>query len=146
MESITLKLSPDMIAAIRLAAADDDVTTGQIVREALTRELRRRQVAKTAVRPDEQLVAPLRTLLADDFAYAKSWADLQGRLAHKGYVLAEAGGGLILQDQATGARICKGSDLGYGYAALMRKFSAPFPGHAHRWLFDRVREARAPPH
>jgi hypothetical protein len=144
MESVTLKISADMIAAIRQAAVEDDVTTGQIIREALTRELRRRHVAKTAVRPDEQLVAPLRALLADDFAYAKSWSDLQERLARKGHRLVEAGGGLALHDLRSGARLCKGSDLGYGYAALMRKFSAPFPGHAHHWLFDRVKQDLPP--
>jgi hypothetical protein len=146
MESVTLKLSPEMIAAIRRAAMDDDVTTGQIIREALTHELRRRQTAKTAVRPDERLVAPLRALLADDFSYALGWADLQARLSRKGYVLAEAGGGLVLQDLKAGKRICKGSDLGYGYAALMRKFNAPFPGHAHTWLFERISPEYPSPH
>jgi hypothetical protein len=146
MESVTLRLSPEMIAAVRQAAADDDVTTGQIIREALTHELRRRQAAKTAVRPDERLVAPLRALLADDFAYARGWEDLQTRLSRKGYVLAEAGGGLILQDCQSGRRICKGSDLGHGYAALMRKFKAPFPGHSHGWLFDRVIRERPSQH
>ncbi|EEW26787.1 relaxase family protein [Rhodobacter ferrooxidans] len=141
-EIVTLKLPKPMLAALRRIAAGDDVTVGQVIRDAISRDIARREKAKTPVRADERLVAPLRALLADDFAYATDWADLITRLRRKGYALAEAGGGLILQDHASGQRLCKGSELGHGYAQLLRKFDAPFPGHTHQWLLDRVR-ARA---
>ena len=59
------------------------------------------------------------------------------RLKIKGYRLAEAGGGLILQELPSGTRLCKGSELGHSYSQLSRKFSAPFPGHAHQLLLHR---------
>ena len=139
MINLCLKLPEPTLNVLRQIAAEDDVSVGQIVREFIDRELRRRAEAKTPVRADERLVAPLRALLADDFAYARDWSELQTRLSHNGYVLCEAGGGLALHDLASGRRLCKGSELGFGYASLMRKFMAPFPGHSHAWLFDRVR-------
>jgi hypothetical protein len=129
MDHVTLKLDPGVLAAVERAAADDDVSVGQLIRHAITQELRRRRTAKTAIRADERFLAPLRALLADDFAYAKDWSDLQSRLLHKGYVLAESGGGLIVLDTLS-TRICKGSEIGHGYASLLRKFDAPFPGHS----------------
>ncbi len=139
---ITIKLSQPMVAALRDLAVKEDVSVGQIVRMALEKDLQRRAAAKTPVRADERLVAPLRALLADDFAYANSWTDLTSRLAQKGYALAESGGGLILIETATGQRLCKGSELGYGYAQLLRKFDAPFPKHRHTWILDKERMLR----
>lgn len=139
---IPLKLSRATILALQQVARQDDVTVGQAIREAIARDLTRRQKAKTPIRVDERLVAPLRALLADDFAYAKNWGELQNRLRHKGYQLAEAGGGLILQT-TDGTRICKGSEIGYGYALLMRRFNAPFPGHAHQAMAFKMLAERA---
>ncbi len=140
-ETVTLKLPNATVLALHAIAAHEDVSIGQIIRDAINRDLVRREKAKTPVRADERLVAPLRALLADDFAYATSWADLQSRLHRKGYHLAEAGGGLILCEAGSGTRICKGSELGHGYAQLLRKFNAPFPGHSHTWLVDRTLHA-----
>jgi hypothetical protein len=103
------------------------------------RDVQRREKAKTPVRADERLVAPLRALLADDFAHARDWPDLQARLRQKGHRLAEAGGGLVLLDHDTGNRLCKVSELGHGYSQLLRKFDAPFPGHSHQGLLDRAK-------
>jgi hypothetical protein len=133
-------LHPATWAALEHCAAEEDVTIGQILRGAVDRDLRRRAQAKTSVvRADERLVGPLRALLADDFAYARGWDDLQARLAGKGYRLAEAGGGLILQTHATGDRVCKASELGYSYSALLRRFDCVFPGHAHVAPLRRIR-------
>ncbi len=137
MESVLVKLPAPTLDALSRIAKQDDVSVGQILRDAVNRDLRRREKAKKPVRVDERLVAPLRALLADDFAYSKSWAELQNRLAKKGYMLREAGGGLCLHS-TNGNRVCKGSDLGYGYASLLRKFQHPFPGHRHKWLSERV--------
>jgi hypothetical protein len=136
-----IRLDPAVWAALERIASDEDVTVGHIIRGAITRDLRRRTEAKTPVRADERLVAPLRALLADDFAYAKGWSDLQARLDAKGYRLAEAGGGLILQDRQTGARLCKASELGYSYSALLRRFDCVFPGHSHSAPLRRIRGA-----
>lgn len=135
----SVTLHPATWAALEKIAIEEDVTVGQIIRDALDRDLRRRAQAKTPVRADERLVAPLRALLADDFAFARGWADLQARLAAKGYRLAESGGGLILQSHATAERICKASELGYSYSALLRRFDTVFPGHAHSAPLRRIR-------
>jgi hypothetical protein len=134
-----IRLDPAVWDALHRIAAEEDVTIGQIIREAITRDLRRRAEAKTPVRADERLVAPLRALLADDFAFAAGWGDLQSRLARKGYRLAEAGGGLVLQAVDSGERLCKASELGYSYSALLRRFDCVFPGHAHTAPLRRIR-------
>ncbi len=135
----SLRLDPAVWSILERIAAVDDVSVGQIIRDAVNRDIRRRAEAKTPVRADERLVAPLRALLADDLAYAQSWEDLQARLLVKGYRLAEAGGGLILQADATGDRLCKASELGYSYSALLRRFDCVFPGHAHTAPLRRIR-------
>lgn len=134
-----IRLAPAVWAALERIAADADVTIGQIIRGAIDRDIRRRAEAKTPVRADERLVASLRALLADDFASAKGWGDLQSRVSAKGYRLAEAGGGLILQDRQTGARLRKASELGYSYSALLRRFDCVFPGHSHTAPLRRIR-------
>jgi hypothetical protein len=134
-----LRLDLAVWTVLERFAAEDDVSVGQIIRGAIDRDIRRRAEAKTPVRADERLVAPLRALLADDFAYARGWDDLQSRLAGKGYRLSEAGGGLILQSLSTGDRICKASELGYSYSALLRRFDCVFPGHAHIAPLRRIR-------
>ena len=135
----TLRLDPAVWAVLERIAAENDESVGQIIRSAINRDIRRRAEAKTPIRADERLVAPLRALLAHDFAYARGWGDLQSRLFAKGYRLSESGGGLILQACDTGERICKASELGYSYSALLRRFDCVFPGHAHSAPLRRIR-------
>ena len=87
METVTLKLPGVTLRALSAIARDEDVTVGQIVRSAVERDLGRREKAKTTNRADEAIVAPLRALLADDFAYSKGWDDLIRRIGSKGYAL-----------------------------------------------------------
>lgn len=133
--TLIVTLDPLTIQALRRIAADEDLDVSAIVRRAIERDLYRRSRAKKADRPDERLVAPLRALLADDFAYAVDWTDLLTRLAHKGFALRESGGGLILVRHPSGDRVAKASELGYSYSRLMRRIGAPFPGHRHAYLF-----------
>ena len=67
------------------------------------------------------------------------------RLAHKGFLLAESGGGLILKRQS-GERLCKASELGYSYSRLLARFDTAFPGHAHDARLRRVRGSLAQLH
>jgi len=139
---VSLKLPAPLLSALRRIALDEDISVGQVIRDAVNRDLSRRH--KTPEGIDPGMIAALRALLADDFAEASHWDDLQTRLRAKGYRVVEAGGGVALQDIATGQRLCKAADLGYGYAQLLRKFNAGFPGHAHQWLADRI--LSGPPH
>ena len=135
MHRFELQLEDIQYKALHELARTWDVTPGQVLRNALDETFKQvnRKKAKKPNRADERLIAPLRALLADDFAYAKSWDELQTRLKTKGYTLRESGGGLILCDWPAIRRICKGSELGYAYRLLARKFQQPFPGHAQSW-------------
>ena len=135
----TLYLDPVTWALLEHCAAEDQTSVARLLHDVMVREARRRSPAKTSVRADERLVAPLRALLADDFAYAKHWDDLQSRLQGKGYYLAESGGGLIMLSCETCQRVCKASELGYSYSALLRRFDCVFPGHTHTAPLRRIR-------
>lgn len=148
MQTITLRLPEPLLRAAVLLAQDRDCSLGALVRNAVAAEIKRAQSrAKTPNRADERLVDPLLALLAADFGEARSWPDLQQRLAAKGFALREAGGGLALHDHPGGTRLCKASELGHAYASLMRRFGQPFPDHSQRWLENRVRHEKVPlPH
>jgi len=135
---VDIRLPGPLADAARELARSQDITLGQLVRDLLAREIGRRHPARRPARADERLVAPLRARLAPDLAEASGWEDLQARLMRKGYHLREAGGGLALASWPAGRRLCKASELGFSYSRLMRRFGTPFPGHAHRWVSDRM--------
>ncbi len=143
MDTVTFQVESHTLRGLIGIADEQDCSVADVVRDAVRRDLFRRTRAKKAVRADERLVAPLRALLADDLAYATGWDDLQDRLRRKGYAMRAAGGGLALVAYPSGRKLAKASDLGYGYSRLMRRFDAPFPGHGHTYLFERVREGGA---
>lgn len=87
---------------------------------------------------------PFRALLAADLSRATGWSDLQDRLSLHGYTFRERGGGLALYSVTTAAHICKGSSLGWSYADLIRRFDAPFPGHSHTHVAERVLKRTVP--
>ncbi len=140
MDNVTVKLPREMREVAERLAQARDVSLGQVLRDALASELQRsmRATVRTPNRAQEQILGPLRALLAQDFAQASGWADLAQRLEAKGYILREAGGGLALHTSPQGARCCTASELGHSYADLMQRFGTPLPGHAHRYLADRL--------
>lgn len=126
---ITLTLDDPLLRAARDVARAREITVQQLLKNALKTELARaHRTAKSPVRADERMIAMLRARLAEDFAYASGWYDLIRRLRDKGVVLREAGGGLALFSAATGARLCKASDIGFSLNRLARQFGTPFPG------------------
>ena len=136
---VHLQIPDVMFRAAATVAQEADISMGQLVRNALDAEIKRRTApAKTPNRADEPLLSSLRRLLARDLAMAVSWEDLGGRLAEKGFSFREAGGGLALQSHPDGQRLCKASELGHSYSMLMRRFGKPFPGHSHVKLAERV--------
>ncbi len=137
MDQVYIKLSREMRVELCRLARRDDVSPGQIIRDLIDKEIRRRLDARPPVRADERLVAPLRARLADDLAHSADWNELQHSLRAKGYELREAGGGLALHRHPSGRRVCKASELGFSYGRLMQRFHAPFPGHSHDWLVGR---------
>lgn len=133
---IHLEMPEETVRVLSRFARDQDVTVGQLIRDAVARDIRRARRPKRDSRTDEALVASLRSLLAEDLANATNWPDLQIRLGQHGYTLRPAGGGLILCRLPSGERVCKASDLGYAHATLARRIGRAFPGHPHAHLFD----------
>lgn len=132
----------------RLAGVSERKYLEDLVENALSAaERKRRAAAKTGEAVDERLLSRWRVIVAEALDGATSWTDLQARLARRGVRYAPAGGGLELQDR-TGRRLAKGSVVGPSYARLVARFAAPFPGHPHLWIADRVlgrREERGAP-
>jgi len=131
-------LPMDMRHMCEEIARERDITLGQFIRGLVSAEISRRKNARPPNRADEQLIAPLRARLATPLATSTNWPDLQDKLAHHDVILREAGGGLAVHRLSTGERLCKASELGFSYSKLMRRFDAPFPGHAHSWLAARM--------
>ncbi|WP_082029494.1 hypothetical protein [Tateyamaria sp. ANG-S1] len=129
-EQIMIRVPDSLLSDARRLAREKDVTLGQLVRDALDQEVRRAR-PKTRNCADEALVARLQRLLAADIAAATSWAQLERVLRCRGFALRPAGGGLTLHD-AQGTRLCKSSEIGFGYARLVKRFGAVMPGHPHR--------------
>jgi len=140
MESVTFKLPKDLVATLEALARDEDVSPGQILRLALERELRRREVARTPARVEERLLAPIRRRASPDFTLARDWRGLKQALLDRGYILRESGGGLALHDAITGRFLCRTSEIGFGYPTLMRQLGGPFPGHSQNALIEKLRD------
>ncbi|GKY86264.1 ribbon-helix-helix protein, CopG family [Sinisalibacter aestuarii] len=141
MESVTFKLPQSMLARLDQIARGEDVSVGQIIRLAIERDFHRRDGFARHPRTAEDLLAPIRARVRDDFIEAGGWRDLRARLIERGCSLREAGGGLALHDAITGRFLCRTSEIGFGYPTLMRRFAAPFPGHSQTALLDRMKEA-----
>lgn len=131
IETVTLRLPYNLLARASTVALNQDVTIGHLVRQLLSKEVDRQLNAKTHNRTDERLVAALEALLATQMALAEGWEDLALRLADEGYELRTAGGGLTMHKRPCGTRLCKASELGYPYRALVKRFRCGMPGHPH---------------
>ena len=133
-----IALAPALWAELDHIARAERVAVSDVVRDAVQRELYRRQRAQRTERPDEAVLAPLRALLADDFAYAANWDELMRRLIAKGFRLAEAGPGLVLLSHQTAEKVCKASDLGYSHAKLAQRLGCAFPSHRHAHVVGKL--------
>ena len=140
MESVAFKLSRQTIDRLEALAQDEDVSLGQIIRAAIDRDLRRRDELRFPPRVEERLLAPIRARVTEDFLTADTWRKLKQRLVDKGYALRQSGGGLALHDLVSGRFLCRTSEIGFGYPALMKRFAEPFPGHAHTTIIDKLGE------
>src|SRR5262245_29864931 len=67
-----------------------------------------------------------------------SWDEFAAYLARHDLEYFERGGGLAVRSKASGNLVCKASEVGPGYSALMKKFRTAFPGHSASWLADKV--------
>lgn len=129
---IEFRVCDEMDLFLRSQAKRRDESVGQVLRGLINKDMKRLAAAKTPNRADEQLVARLQRLLVPAMASALGWNDLERRLAALSYKIKPAGGGLTVHDLATGARLCKSSELGFPYARSVRKFGCPMPRHPHK--------------
>lgn len=80
----------------------------------------------------------LRSELSEAIDSSRSWDELQTLLRIGNKELSPRGGGLILRSVSTQETICKASELGFGYASLIKIFNDGFPGHPHTWIAERA--------
>ena len=143
---------PDALAQrLELVCKHDGVHRETFVHAAIeiavkrSERARRRAVAKRRDSVDEPLFARLRVLIAKALMGADGWEELQASLADRGFTYVEKGGGLAIKRLRDGALVCKASQVGPGYAELIRRFRAPFPGHSHVWLAERILDRAVTP-
>lgn len=113
-----------------------DAVLADLVRREIQRRERRKARSDEVI--DERLLVRLRLLVAEALAEAETWGELQRALSRRGLRLRPAGGGLTVTVSGTGRSLCKLSQAGPGYAALIRRFGAGFPGHRHTKLTRRI--------
>ena len=138
MEWVDVKLQSELADAARMLARERDVTVSQLLRDLVTREIDMMRTARPSEASRDRTIERLKDRLLPDFTQARSWPDLSKRLKTKGYCLVAAGGGLALHSRDTGRRVCKSSELGFGYSRLMKRMGEAFPGHPHAWLARRI--------
>ena len=71
-------------------------------------------------------------------AASSTWAEVQAALAASDLEYFERGGGLGIRIKSASTFVCKASQAGPGYMALIRKFGTPFPGHCATWLAEKA--------
>lgn len=141
LESVSLKLPRDLLSGAQRVATARDVTVGHLVRQLLKREVDRQLAGDRNDAPAARLVAALQVLLTRDIAEASDWSDLSDRLRPHGYEMRSADGGVVLFKISCGTPICKGSELGFGYAALAKRFGRAMPDARHRLLHKGIMPA-----
>lgn len=127
-QTLTLQIPAEMAEAISIAAHSEDATLGEIIRDAIWRDMRRRTTLKQVETMQTKAFDSLRNLLQADFERALNWQHLQSRLLDKGYRLLQGRGDLIVH-RASGERICRIADLQQDQSALTQRFQAPFGAH-----------------
>lgn len=128
LESVSLKLPRDLLSGAQRVATARDVTVGHLVRQLLKREVDRQLSGGRKQDTDARLIAALQALLSRDMAEAGSWDDLAERLRPHGYEMRTADDDIYLHKSSCGTRVCKGSELGFTHASLVKRFG--------RWLSD----------
>lgn len=126
---VTINLPTALIHDLRRIALGLDDAPGNLIRTVLLREVARHRSAKARNTDDEPNGARAHRALATETAAAKSWADMELRLARKGVSMTPAEDGFTLHDPH-GGLICSVADLGYPHAALVGRFGAPLPCRA----------------
>jgi hypothetical protein len=127
LESVTLKLPRELLSGAQRVATAQEVTIGHMVRQLLKREVDRQLSSKDITTVSGGLISAVQALLERDVADACNWDDLSHRLRPHGYVFRLNEGALVLFKTSCGTRICRGSELGFSYANLVKRFGQQMP-------------------
>lgn len=142
MGDVSVRMSVELLARLRRASVWEQKTEAGLIRDAVEEAVKKieraQRRAKRRHSVDERLLARWRVLVAGALLEATDWTSLQKRLALDDLAFVASGGGLALARQSTGEALCRASDVGPGYAALVRRFRSGFPDHPHVWLAERI--------
>jgi hypothetical protein len=144
--TVNIRMSLAMRDALEELAVETDMSIGQLVREALHRFLgefwsdagEKQNGEASMPSPNDQVLERCRQAVTQALSVANDWKTMQDTLASRGCEYRALGGGLAMFDTSDGSYLCKASSVGPGYSKLIKRFRAPFPGHPHTWLADRV--------
>ena len=124
-QSIYIHIPDEMAEAISLIAQAEDATAGEVIRDAIWRDMRQRTLSIEGETPLQRAYDPLRLLLQDDFDQAQNWPHLRSLLQDKGLQLLQGQHDLMIH-RTSGEQICRLSDIGQNRVALNRRFDAAF--------------------
>jgi hypothetical protein len=142
---LTLPMPHELLARLETFAKDRGTTPDAVIRMLLRDKLPKPRRPK----PPETTLEALRidrAAIVKAFHEASSWSELQAALLPYGVEVAPKGGGVAVQDLGSGAYACNGSELGYGYMDLIRRFREGLPAHANKKLVERVLSEKSPRH
>ena len=115
---VSVPMTQATFLALQEIAACEDSSVGQLIRDAIAKDLRHRRRAAHADRTRMAILPQLQASLADDFAWSNGWIDLQNRLARKGYSLCDTGGELTVSRLGDDRPVCNVVELGFSHARL----------------------------
>jgi hypothetical protein len=125
--------------ALHRACSELGISQQELIRRATFEYLRSLgyfSVRHTDVRESE--LDSIRLVVRQALNGSSSWDEFAAYLARHHLEYFERGGGLAVRSKASRNLICKASEVGPGYSALIKKFRTPFPGHSASWLAERV--------
>lgn len=136
---------PKIKELVQLASRELGIDEGKLVELALRSYLvgLGYKISETPIQTDERDLEQVRSVVQEALAVSRCWRDFKEQLAHVGLEYYECGGGLAVRRISTKKKICKASLAGPAYSRLIARFKAPFPGHSHAWLANRV--LKSPP-
>jgi hypothetical protein len=140
---IVVRLPSALRAQLEAIAVILDQTEGEVIRRALQNFIALVDHEPAALSAPSVQLTPepsveLRDVVRKAVYASTNWQDCVSLLAKANLAFIARGGGLAIVDKVSGEILCKASQVGFGYADLMRKFRQPFPDHPATWLAEKI--------
>lgn len=145
-ETITLRLSTEMIDQIKARADEADETVGGIIRWAIDAFFNEDDDdADGAVEgededdefEDDPELNEIKECVRSALAESESWDEFQVSLGEFGLRVRPKGGGVAISRISDGFEV-KASSVGPSYSKLILKFGAGLEGHSHKWIEEKM--------